>query len=1551
MRRATRIARATLVALLPCLVLAVPPALGQQTLWKQIPLGDWFIAGNWSAGVPNSGNSAIFGSPNPDGALITTFGAQALNVYIGVIVTNAGGAVTGRKGTLTLAAPGGGGTHGDLSVGDRLVIGQSTPAAVGEGTLNISSAAGLIANQVEVAVTADGPIGTINLADDSSYIITNRFTVGNNSGHATVNIQSGARIATDEAFIAGSPYLTAGSTTTGVVSVDGSPSFLSVSGGLAVGHQGNGSLNLSNLGSLFSGETSIATLPGSTGAVTLTGGYWEAAGNIFVSGWSGSTTSGGTGSLKVLSGGFVRATMLKVFSTGFAQIDNGSTSIPGLYIIGNPPAHTAGGTFGDILVGQSGSGRMEIRNGGAARGNRGYLGFAAGSNGAALVSGKGAAPSIWECAGSVWVGNGGNGTLEVRDGASVNSAGNGYIAFTSGTQGYALVSGINSEWTSSANLYIGGNGGGPGGSGTLQLENGGTVSAAAIALYDTGTLMLGSLPFMSGTLTSQGGSILPVVTTSFLKSFILGAGGVHVYTNFNDLTLSGLLSGAGVLDKTGGFTNGPGTLLLVGNNTYSGGTTVSAGRLLVENTFGSATGTGPVTVTSPTGNSVLGGAGIISGPVTLNTNSILLGGNGVAASGALTIGNNLTLNPGAKMQLVLAAAGAHSSLNRTAGIWSFPNNLAFRFTANGGAQPGLYDNIITGLTSDPGNVGSWTIETPGYTGTFSYDGAGNIDLNLTGAPPATSCDWSTAAPYPIPIMDQGMAVVGSTLYSFSGISNGDLTANSYKFDGPNWSPIAPLPEALERPAVVSDGTSLYIIGGYNSANVFRNTVYRYNPASNTYTTRAPCLVGTFASAAVFLNGKIYRIGGFSSAAGATDTVEVYDIASNSWSFRASYPIAAGFVSTFTRNGFIYGAGGALTGLIGTNKTYRYDPSANTWSDGAIADLPSRRWGAVTVLDSSGPVLAGGYLGDGYADPSASVIRWDSSTNTWSSLADLLLPRARGGGAVLGSRLSVVGGSVPNAFTFTGSDDHQVQECPPSTFTVTTVNDHNDGVCNAADCTLREAIAAANAHVGSDTIAFASGVTGTVQLASALPDLSSDINMEGPGADLLTVRRNSGSFRIFSIGVGASVTLSGLTIANGFASGSFPANCGGGIYADHATLNLVGVAVLGNGATLHGGAIFNAQSAVTISNCTIATNFVSASGGAIFNYGIGGSAILSLTNCTVHQNSASQYGGAIYNDGTGGGNATLTLTNCTFNQNTATLIAGGIYNDALNPGSSGTATFHIGNTILKTGTSGANLVNDGATVISDGHNLSSDNGSGFLTASGDITNTNPQLNPAGLTNNGGPTHTVALSAGSPAINMGDDGLASGQDQRGFSRTGPSDIGAYEFGGVPPPQLLGAVSRKVHGSAGFFDINLPLTGNIGVECRSGGASSIHQVVATFANAVTFTNAAVTSGSGSVSGSNGSGSTMVTIDLTSVSNAQRIEITLFNVSNSGNIVVPMGVLLGDTTGNGSVNASDVGQTKSRSGQVISAANFRSDVTVSNSINASDISLVKSKSGVALP
>ena len=86
----------------------------------------------------------------------------------------------------------------------------------------------------------------------------------------------------------------------------------------------------------------------------------------------------------------------------------------------------------------------------------------------------------------------------------------------------------------------------------------------------------------------------------------------------------------------------------------------------------------------------------------------------------------------------------------------------------------------------------------------------------------------------------------------------------------------------------------------------------------------------------------------------------------------------------------------------------------------------------------------------------------------------------------------------------------------------------------------------------------------------------------------------------------------------------------------------------------------------------------------------------------------------------------------------------------------------------------------------------------------------------------------------------------------------------------------------------------------------------------------------------------------------NAQRLTVALFDTddgTNSGDVGVRMGVLIGDTTGDGVVNASDVGQTKSQVGQEVNGSNFRTDVAPNGIINASDVALVKSKSGTGLP
>ena len=121
----------------------------------------------------------------------------------------------------------------------------------------------------------------------------------------------------------------------------------------------------------------------------------------------------------------------------------------------------------------------------------------------------------------------------------------------------------------------------------------------------------------------------------------------------------------------------------------------------------------------------------------------------------------------------------------------------------------------------------------------------------------------------------------------------------------------------------------------------------------------------------------------------------------------------------------------------------------------------------------------------------------------------------------------------------------------------------------------------------------------------------------------------------------------------------------------------------------------------------------------------------------------------------------------------------------------------------------------------------------------------------------------------------------------------------------------VSRKVHGSAGTFDIDLPLSGSPAVECRSGGESGDYQIVFSFVSPVVFDGAAIKDGVGSVSGTSGSGTTSVSINLTGVSSGQRITVALLGTSHGSSksdFSAPMDVLVGDTNGNGVVNASDI-------------------------------------------
>ena len=163
----------------------------------------------------------------------------------------------------------------------------------------------------------------------------------------------------------------------------------------------------------------------------------------------------------------------------------------------------------------------------------------------------------------------------------------------------------------------------------------------------------------------------------------------------------------------------------------------------------------------------------------------------------------------------------------------------------------------------------------------------------------------------------------------------------------------------------------------------------------------------------------------------------------------------------------------------------------------------------------------------------------------------------------------------------------------------------------------------------------------------------------------------------------------------------------------------------------------------------------------------------------------------------------------------------------------------------------------------------------------------------------------------------------------------------------------MSRKVHGNAGTFDIGLPLAGTPGIECRSGGATNDYQIVVTFGGPVTFSNAQITKGTGSVSSTTTNGS-QVFINLTGVNNAQTIQITLLGVNDGTstvNVTIPMSILLGDVNGNGVVSNGDVSLVQAQVAQKVTSFNFREDVNANGILSNGDVSITKAQVGQTLP
>jgi hypothetical protein len=428
-----------------------------------------------------------------------------------------------------------------------------------------------------------------------------------------------------------------------------------------------------------------------------------------------------------------------------------------------------------------------------------------------------------------------------------------------------------------------------------------------------------------------------------------------------------------------------------------------------------------------------------------------------------------------------------------------------------------------------------------------------------------------------------------------------------------------------------------------------------------------------------------------------------------------------------------------------------------------------------------------------------------------------------GGGILGTGSSGVGlGSGPQ-----GSGAGAQGGTAAVVLTVQNLNDKGAG-------SLRQAILDADSTGGSgqDTITFTPGLTGSINLRSALPDLQGTIDLEGPGAGQVTVQRSAAPhFGIFNVPGGATVTVAGLTIANGKASsgggisnaGSLTVTdcvlskntadfgAGGGIFNNGGTVTLVRSVVRDSGGT----GVYSSGGEVAVTDSTI-----SGSAGTGFGGGVSNGGTMTITNSTISGNTAA-FGGGIFDSGT------LTVASCTVSGNTA-------LGNSISPGTGGGISTGplsgVGVTILDSiiaRNTGSGRPDVDGTVTSLGHNLIGDGtgSSGFAAAAGDQVGTpanpvDPRLGP--LQDNGGPTPTMALLAGSPAIDAADPNNFPATDQRGVARpqhgggngSALPDMGAYEANLFASTPTLAAASDSGIPGDNITNVNRPtFTGTAG------------------------------------------------------------------------------------------------------------------------------------------
>lgn len=404
-----------------------------------------------------------------------------------------------------------------------------------------------------------------------------------------------------------------------------------------------------------------------------------------------------------------------------------------------------------------------------------------------------------------------------------------------------------------------------------------------------------------------------------------------------------------------------------------------------------------------------------------------------------------------------------------------------------------------------------------------------------------------------------------------------------------------------------------------------------------------------------------------------------------------------------------------------------------------------------------------------------------------------------------------------------------------------VNSTADVVLDDGQCTLREAVIAANtdtasgvtpgecvAGTGPDTIILPNG---TYTLGTPLPQIIGDINFTGEDQALTIIQGAAApgavNYRGLNIAVGVNVVITDLTIRN-FGNAAGPAD-GGGIQ-NRGALTIINSVLSGNSASVDGGVIYNwGTGSIDIINSTLTNNSAPGApgnGGGIHN----NNGTITITNSTLSNNTAAGNGGGVYQDG-----GTVTITNSTLSGNVATGAGAGIYNLA------GTVAIADSTVTSNTAQNGGGIYNFGTLTLENStvsNNTVGNGGGGIwntVTGTANITNSTVSGNQAsnygaGIQNNGTVTIDASELSGNVATNAGG----------GISNGGPLTVTASTLSG----NSAGLGGAFTNGDTATI-INSTLSSN----SSTGMAGGIYN-----GNTLNLINSTVASNSATVAGGGG-------------------------------------------------------------------------------------------------